>query len=105
MPPGVYRSKPKYIGLMKLRRKILRGPRKFLFSSRFLSHEIDTPYLELVAKSTKNGRPDFLSPCDDTRIDINVDYSSVNSRFAYPFRKIEAFLKEKDVVWANLETL
>jgi len=104
MPPGVYRLREKHAGLMRLRRKIWQRLCKLIFSPRFLSHRIDTPYVELLTKTSKNKKPKFLSEHYRTRIDIDVDYSSVNSRFAYPFKKIESFLKEKDIVWANLET-
>lgn len=104
MPPGVYRFLEKHTGLMRLRHKILQRLCKLLFSPRLLSHRIDTPYKELLSKTSRNQKHKFLSGHYHTRIDIDVDYSSVNSRFAYPFKMIESFLMEKDVVWANLET-
>jgi len=78
---------------------------RLFFSDRFFSAALKrVTFRELLVKGPKNEKRGSLGRGYRTAIRFNVDYPSVESRFAYPFEKISSFMKSKDLVLVNLET-
>ena len=90
----------------RIRRKFRKIMCRLFFSPKFYSARIDVPFQEFRLKNpeTEKLKSTWLFSYFQTCTRFNIDYSAVTSKFVYPFEKITSFMKEKDLVLANLET-
>ncbi len=104
MPPGVYRSIAAPLRQRQILKRLWRKICTLIFSSKFVYLRVDIPYAELHYKGNEDKKSKRVSHHYNTRRDLDFDQIPEKSKFSYPFEKISPLLKEKDVVWANLET-
>lgn len=100
-PPGIVRTGKPLSFQTRVRRALKRRLSKYIFSPKFYSGEIDVDVNEIRLKTEELAKklpPSFVyDSC------TKLIAPPVPDRYDHPFNKISAFMRERDVVFANLE--
>lgn len=100
-PPGVILKRKSVSLPLRIRRGLKRRMAKFIFSPRLFSGEIDVDVNEIKVKTEDVKKKTGPSYVYDTCTMFSPPPAP--ERYAYPFEKISPLMREKDLVFANLE--
>ncbi len=90
--------------ITKIVNRLRRGVNKAIFSPNYFGDIANVPFQELLLKKPENIKKRDYGHIDFKKIErFNIDYTSIESKYGYPFEKITSFMKEKDLVLVNLE--
>lgn len=105
---GLYRVRPQTTTTRtlpaRLKRRLWRKFVQPMLSPEFSSREISKNFEELSLEKPAREEDIVADPFAQRSRPVEVDWAQVGTDWDFPFRKISAFLQERDLVVMNLET-